>query len=90
MYGNINHANLLASPISLQPYHRINTYTRFRLPFVFSFLPGMVSTVLGKKYATLLLSAAASACASTLVNFQVAEPPPVPSDVQTCAMMVLE
>ena len=40
----------------------------------------------------LLLSAASVACvnAQVLVDFQVAQPPPVPSNAQTCTMMILE
>lgn len=37
----------------------------------------------------LLLSVTCTS-AQVLVDFQVAEPPPVPSDVQTCTMMILE
>lgn len=41
----------------------------------------------------LLLGATSAACANAhvLVDFQVAEPPPVPSsDVQTCTIMIFE
>ena len=37
-----------------------------------------------------LLLGVACANAQVLVDFQVAEPPPVPSDAQTCTMMILE
>lgn len=40
----------------------------------------------------LLLGATSAICAhaQVLVDFQVAEPPPVPSDAQACTMMILE
>lgn len=40
----------------------------------------------------LLLTAASATCANAqvLVDFQVAEPPPVPSNAQTCTVMILE
>jgi hypothetical protein len=39
-----------------------------------------------------LLGAASAICANAqvLVDFQVAQPPPVPSDAQTCPVMILE
>ena len=44
------------------------------------------------KVFALLLGAASAICANAqvLVDFQVAEPPPVPRDAQTCTMMILE
>lgn len=48
--------------------------------------------VFASKAFALLLGAASAirANAQVLVDFQVAEPPPVPSDAQTCTIMILE
>lgn len=42
--------------------------------------------------AFVLLGAAVATCANAqvLVDFQVAEPPPVPRDAQTCTIKILE